>query len=1308
MKRILLLLLATININQVYAQCVAPSKEQPAEAKCDGFKAKWGNVNNATYYLDVATSADFSTSSILPNYNNFNVGTNREIFLTGLAPGQKYYYRVRANGGCGAVSANSESMFFSTLSLSIPITREPSDQQCNGFKATWNAVTNPNAEGYYIDVATDVNFTPSSILSAYNNKQVGGQEVILTGLTPGTIYYYRVRATSSSCGTSESSIPKMYSTSGAASISYPSSPYCKSITDTKAVTRTGTTGGSYSASPAGLTINSSTGTITPSTSSPGNYTVTYTYNGGSCFNNASRTTSTTVIIASVPATPSAITVPTTKCANTTGNAFSITPVNGATSYTWSVTGTGWAITGGGSTNSANITIGSGQGTVSVVATNSCGASTPYSVTITPTATNTVTQASSSPSVYRNETMTAITHSTTGATGIGTATGLPAGVTASWANSTITISGAPTTAGTFNYSIPLTGGCGSVTATGTITVLSCTAPSPLAPGANYWNGYVYNYTGDTPAATTYVGTVAESPIFDRNVGEATITGNTSVRPNDFCRTAQTDKFFVTYLMKVTIAETGIYNFTVGGDDGYRLYVGDETTPVMSNWQDHDYTTTAAQKHLTAGEHLFRLEYYENLRVSRVSFSYGLTKGDGVNLPFGDRVWNVYGFTKPSLDFAAPILKASYAGYYVDANRDINSQAFWNKTTSPSNYTNWQGAPIQNDNFTVSYRRKGFECGYYQIKLVNADDDVEVYINGERKYQLSSGYGKEAEFINAGEKYLLNETTEMEVRLKENGGFANVAFNFEKVDFIYDGITTPPSGAAITIEDNITLASDLEVCSCTITAGKILTVPANRTLTVINKIDINENGKLVIADKGSLLQNEASTFTQITPGSFIYKRTSAPMKNYDYTYWSSSVVGQTAKALSPNTYRSDYYYWKNGWVFWTGLMQAGKGYIIAVPRPGTYSNNEVAFASGKTYSQPVQFIGVPNNGTITTQTPLGSKDYLVGNPYPSAIDAEQFLEDNKNSIKGSLYIWNNSDPSLTGKNLNNNDYKVYNAVGITKTQMNDTGLESSNNFEIAGGQAFFVQTMPTTTGEVIFNNGMRRKAKTGQNSKTNSDKSRIWLNLTNEQGAFKQLLVGYVPEATNEYEPLYDAETYNGNAYVNFYSLAQNKTLTIQGRLWPFSNSDVIPLGYSSTIAGNFTIAIDETDGDLTNQAVFIEDKLTGITYNLRKAGYTFATDQGTFNDRFVLKYSTTTLGNDDFEKVANGVTVSVANKNIRIEANAETMAKVWVYNMSGKVLYSKERIGQTQLQIANLKLANQVLVVKVELENGAVVTRKIVF
>lgn len=74
----------------------------------------------------------------------------------------------------------------------------------------------------------------------------------------------------------------------------------------------------------------------------------------------------------------------------------------------------------------------------------------------------------------DQALTDITFNTTGATGIQNnavqgANGLPPGVSATWNAGVITISGTPTSSGTFAYAIPLTGGCGAINATGTITV-----------------------------------------------------------------------------------------------------------------------------------------------------------------------------------------------------------------------------------------------------------------------------------------------------------------------------------------------------------------------------------------------------------------------------------------------------------------------------------------------------------------------------------------------------------------------------------------------------------------------------------------------------------------------------------------------------------------------------------------------------------------------------------------------------------------------------------------------------------------------
>ena len=68
-----------------------------------------------------------------------------------------------------------------------------------------------------------------------------------------------------------------------ASISYAGAPYCNSLATPQNVTFSGTTGGTYTASPSGLTINASTGAITPSTSTAGTYTVTYSVaSSGGC------------------------------------------------------------------------------------------------------------------------------------------------------------------------------------------------------------------------------------------------------------------------------------------------------------------------------------------------------------------------------------------------------------------------------------------------------------------------------------------------------------------------------------------------------------------------------------------------------------------------------------------------------------------------------------------------------------------------------------------------------------------------------------------------------------------------------------------------------------------------------------------------------------------------------------------------------------------------------------------------------------------------------------------------------------------
>jgi hypothetical protein len=191
------------------------------------------------------------------------------------------------------------------------------------------------------------------------------------------------------------------------------------------------------------------------------------------------TTSLVVIVNPLPVPT--ITGPASVCINSTGNVY--TTEASMTNYVWAVSA-GGTITAGGTATNNTVTVTwntAGARTVSVNYTNAngCTAASPAVLNVTVAPINTAGSPSSNPTLCINTVLTPnITIATTGATGIGSATGLPAGVTAAWASNTITISGTPAASGTFNYSIPLTGGCGSVNATGTIIVTpNNTAGSP---------------------------------------------------------------------------------------------------------------------------------------------------------------------------------------------------------------------------------------------------------------------------------------------------------------------------------------------------------------------------------------------------------------------------------------------------------------------------------------------------------------------------------------------------------------------------------------------------------------------------------------------------------------------------------------------------------------------------------------------------------------------------------------------------------------------------------------------------------------
>jgi hypothetical protein len=362
----------------------------------------------------------------------------------------------------------------------------------------------------------------------------------------------------------------------------------------------------------------------------------------------------------------------------------------------------------------------------------------------------------------------------------------------------------------------------------------------------------------------------------------------------------------------------------------------------------------------------------------------------------------------------------------------------------------------------------------------------------------------------------------------------------------------------------------------------------------------------------------------------------------------------------------------------------------------------------------------------------------------------LADNAAVLNGTLYFWtHNTD--MQNRNLilstagsgayayTSNDYATYNATGgvgasppdpdaipgkapVGPTPRGDNNANPPSG-KIASGQGFFASTKTIdelTATKIVFDNSMRVGVRgiTGNNTqffKTRNlngktantkivEKNRVWLNLTNAEGAFKQTLVGYLTGATNDYDDRFDGESFDGNEYVDFYSVNQDLNLTIQGRALPFDENDEVPLGFRTTIDGIFTINIAQADGVLTNQAVFLEDKLTNTVTDLKSGNYTFNTVPGTFNERFVLKYTNKTLSVDQTDKV-DGILAFYSNnyKTLIIKNNLAdaTVNSVALFNLLGQKIenWDVSDSEQTNLQIPIKNISSGIYIVKVKTTKG---------
>ncbi|WP_308991565.1 hypothetical protein QLS71_005990 [Mariniflexile litorale] len=573
-----------------------------------------------------------------------------------------------------------------------------------------------------------------------------------------------------------------------------------------------------------------------------------------------------------------------------------------------------------------------------------------------------------------------------------------------------------------------------------------------------------------------------------------------------------------------------------------------------------------------------------------------------------------------------------------------------------------------------------------------------------------------------------------------------------------------------------------CTLTVTNNASLNIDNNDYIEVANELTVDAGSSIYVEPYGAFVQNNDASINSISGNISVSKET-APMNTwYEYTYWSSPVAGaefQVALDRSPvdrrfkfngqnfldhcaetgnnnilicddgfgNGIQDNIDDDNNDWVWLPGntIMQPGIGYATTLTEfayniaPGT-SNKKFRFT----------FVGPFNNGEYTVpiyRNDSEPNDYnwnFIGNPYPSAIDADLFLAANSNiatdistpkSLNGAIFLWSQSTPPSNttngnqGLNFSSDDYAIINAVGesaggdgVTPNRLIPSGQGFLVSMSNAAPASVFSGDVYKATNDVVFNNSMRVKGATDnsqffKNTKTKGRlntavTNKLWINLTSDNGVFNQILVGYVNGATNGDDGVsYDTHKYSAKGTI-LYSIIEGSTkkFAIQGKdANSINENEVIKLGFKSSIkvATLFKLSIAQLEGNFLNSNnIYLKDNLLNKVHNLSASDYTFTSAVGEFNNRFEMAFSNQALSLEEVLLSKHSLKiVELENDNVQFNtSNNLSIKSVHILDLLGRPLYHFTGNSASETyKLSNLK--SSVFIAKVELSNGGVITKK---
>ena len=495
--------------------------------------------------------------------------------------------------------------------------------------------------------------------------------------------------------------------------------------------------------------------------------------------------------------------------------------------------------------------------------------------------------------------------------------------------------------------------------------------------------------------------------------------------------------------------------------------------------------------------------------------------------------------------------------------------------------------------------------------------------------------------------------------------------------------------VKISNDVTANHTIKTVGLIVDSDKTLTINSDNLIQ--NSWYLELNGTIDLLGDSQLIQTENSDLVTSANGK-ILRRQEGNASSYWYNYWASPVGAKAATTLSDNNASTNN---ANNTDFRIEMLEDGTGFPVqftsAYSQAGYVSSYWLyTFINGVTYwdwasispttniapgvgytqkgmdnpvpQQEYIFEGKPNNGTILINaTDVGGPgsvesvsktQYLLGNPYPSALDINKFIDDNAGVISGTLQLWQ----QWAGSSHNLRDYeggyaqvnklgscRAYQFVGFYgATNGSQDGTKTPTRY-LPVGQGFMADVV--ADGTIKFNNGQRVYVKEadadgnysngsvffkssntkskGQSSSSQKQtdsiqKIRLEFNSVVGPKTRRELLLGFSDFTTDGYDYGYEAECdENNNNDLNLNFEGKNMNMEAYG---PITDDKVIPLNFKSSGNNSFELKISETENIDSNQKIYLKDNLTDEYFDLtQNQAYRFDSAQGKFNNRFEIVF-----------------------------------------------------------------------------------------